>query len=52
MEVNSDMRKLSDELLIESYHKAVQLNLSPEFIRLIENEIHRRSLSHNIKVLT
>ena len=52
MEVNSDMRKLSDELLIESYHKAVQLNLSPEFIRLIEKEIHRRSLSHKIKVFT
>ena len=44
MEVNSDMRKLSDELLIESYHKAIQLNLSPDFIHLIEKEIHRRSL--------
>ena len=52
MEVNSDMRKLSDELLIESYHKAIQLNLSPEFIHLIEKEIHRRSLSHKIKVFT
>jgi developmental checkpoint coupling sporulation initiation to replication initiation len=50
MEVNSDMRKLSDELLIESYHKAIQLNLSPDFIRLIENEIHRRALSRKIKV--
>jgi len=50
MEVNSDMRKLSDDLLIESYHKAIQLKLSPEFIRLIEKEIHRRSLSRKIKV--
>ena len=49
MEVNSDMRKLSDELLIESYYKAIQLNLSPDFIRLIENEIHRRSLSPKLK---
>lgn len=50
MEVNSGMRKLSDELLIESYHKARELNLSPDFIRLIETEIHRRSLSNKIKV--
>ncbi len=49
MEVNSDMRKLSDELLIESYYKAIQLNLSPDFIRFIENEIHRRALSRKIK---
>ncbi|QED48716.1 sporulation histidine kinase inhibitor Sda [Cytobacillus dafuensis] len=44
------MRKLSDELLIESYYKAIELKLSLDFIRLIETEIHRRSLSHNIKV--
>ena len=51
MEVNSDMRKLSDELLIESYYKAIQLKLSPEFIGLIEKEIHRRSLSAKLKSL-
>ncbi|HAQ07177.1 MAG TPA: sporulation histidine kinase inhibitor Sda [Bacillus bacterium] len=44
------MRKLSDELLIESYFKARELNLSYEFIRLIETEIRRRSLSNRIKV--
>ncbi|MFL8937874.1 developmental checkpoint coupling sporulation initiation to replication initiation [[Bacillus] enclensis] len=43
------MRKLSDELLLDSYYKARQLKLSSEFIRLIEMEIHRRSLSHRIK---
>lgn len=43
------MRKLSDELLIESYHKAKELRLSPDFIRLIETEIQRRALSHKIK---
>jgi developmental checkpoint coupling sporulation initiation to replication initiation len=43
------MRKLSDELLIESYFKATELNLSPEFIHLIEKEILRRSLGHKIK---
>lgn len=39
------MQKLTDDLLIESYHKAKQLKLSKEFICLIESEIHRRSLS-------
>ncbi|EKN64394.1 sporulation inhibitor A [Neobacillus bataviensis LMG 21833] len=43
------MRKLSDELLIESYYKARELNLSPEFIDLIESEINRRSLYNKIK---
>lgn len=41
------MRRLSDKLLLESYDKAKELNLNPEFIRLIEIEIHRRSLSSN-----
>ncbi|MGG5254975.1 sporulation histidine kinase inhibitor Sda [Neobacillus sp. SM06] len=44
------MRKLSDELLIESYFKARELNLSADFIRLIETEIHRRSLTTKIKI--
>ncbi|WP_394233037.1 sporulation histidine kinase inhibitor Sda [Niallia oryzisoli] len=44
------MFKLSDELLLESYRKAIELNLSPDFIRLIEAEIHRRSLKTTIKV--
>jgi developmental checkpoint coupling sporulation initiation to replication initiation len=43
------MRNLSDELLIESYFKARELNLSPEFIDLIESEMHRRSLYNKIK---
>ncbi|GMB07550.1 developmental checkpoint coupling sporulation initiation to replication initiation [Thermolongibacillus altinsuensis] len=44
------MRCLPDQLLIESYHKAKELELSPDFIKLIELEIFRRSLSHKIKV--
>lgn len=44
------MLKLSDDLLVESYLKAVELNLSTDFILLIEREIHRRSLTHRIKV--
>jgi developmental checkpoint coupling sporulation initiation to replication initiation len=43
------MRKLSDELLIESYFKAQELNLSPDFILLIESEIHRRSLFNKVR---
>lgn len=43
------MEHLSDELLLESYYTANDLNLSPDFISLIEEEIHRRSLSHKIK---
>ncbi|MDR7000380.1 sporulation histidine kinase inhibitor Sda [Neobacillus niacini] len=44
------MRKLSDELLIESYFKARELNLSDDFICLIETEIHRRSLLNKIRI--
>ncbi|RYG74762.1 sporulation histidine kinase inhibitor Sda [Lentibacillus lipolyticus] len=43
------MEYLSDELLLESYHKANELNLSPDFIYLIEKEISRRSLMYKIK---
>lgn len=44
------MKKLSDELLVESYFKAKELKLNKDFIKLIETEIHRRALSHKIKV--
>ncbi|WP_102026954.1 sporulation histidine kinase inhibitor Sda [Salirhabdus sp. Marseille-P4669] len=43
------MKHLSDELLIESYHKACELNLSADFIQLIKDEIIKRSLLHKIK---
>ncbi|MBM7569590.1 sporulation histidine kinase inhibitor Sda [Aquibacillus albus] len=42
------MEHLSDELLIESYFKANELGLSQDFIHLIEKEIERRSLTHEI----
>lgn len=44
------MKKLSDDLLLESYFKARELKLSPDFILLIEREIKRRSLFHKIRV--
>jgi developmental checkpoint coupling sporulation initiation to replication initiation len=45
----SSMRKLSDELLIESYFKATEMKLHDEFIELITIEIKRRSLGHVLK---
>ncbi|GAB3795212.1 sporulation histidine kinase inhibitor Sda [Virgibacillus kimchii] len=46
------MEHLSDELLLESYFTANELKLSPDFLLLIEEEIHRRRLSHKIKEST
>ncbi len=43
------MRKLSDELLIESYYKATEMKLNDDFIELIKKEIKRRSLGHLLK---
>lgn len=40
------MNYLSDELLLMSYIKANELNLNPEFIKIIKDEIVRRSLEH------
>jgi developmental checkpoint coupling sporulation initiation to replication initiation len=45
----STMRKLSDELLIESYFKATEMKLHDDFIELITIEIKRRSLGHVLK---
>ncbi|HLR61096.1 MAG TPA: sporulation histidine kinase inhibitor Sda [Lentibacillus sp.] len=44
------MEYLSDELLLESYFKANELNLSPDFIHLIEKEICKRDLMHKVKL--
>jgi len=44
--VLKQMKRLSDELLLETYRKALELNLSPEFIQLIEEEIKRRFLNN------
>lgn len=45
------MEYLSDELLIESYFKANELNLSPDFLALIEEEIQRRNLTYQLNSL-
>lgn len=44
------MKNMSDELLIESYYKAMILKLDPQFLYLLEKEINRRALSNKIKV--
>ncbi|MFV8826756.1 sporulation histidine kinase inhibitor Sda [Alkalihalobacterium sp. APHAB7] len=44
------MKKLSDDLLIETYFKAIELKLSEDFIYLIKLEIDRRSLADKIKL--
>lgn len=38
------MSKMSDDLLLESYFTAKELNLCPDFLALLESEIQRRSL--------
>ena len=43
------MEHLSDDLLLESYYKANELNLSPDFLWLIEQEIYRRHLTLEVK---
>lgn len=43
------MKQLSDSLLLQSYHKAIELNLSQDFIDQIKMEIRERSLQHLIK---
>ncbi|WP_164669412.1 sporulation histidine kinase inhibitor Sda [Virgibacillus doumboii] len=38
------MEKLTDKQLLEAYYQAKELKLNNSFIRLIENEIYRRSI--------
>ncbi|TGB05452.1 sporulation histidine kinase inhibitor Sda [Halobacillus salinus] len=46
------MKQLSDSLLIQSYHKAIELNLSSEFISQIKDELRERSLLKGIEEQT
>lgn len=38
------MESLSNQILLETFKKAQQLQLDDEFIELIEHEIYRRNL--------
>lgn len=46
------MQHLSDALLLESYLKAQELDLSSDFISLIEEELRRRQveLATNVEI--
>jgi developmental checkpoint coupling sporulation initiation to replication initiation len=46
------MNNISDELLIDSYYKAIDLDLHPDFIFLMESEIIRRSLQNKLNPST
>ena len=39
------MEILSDELLVDAYHAAIQFNLDPEFIELLAAEMTRRHIN-------
>jgi hypothetical protein len=41
------MGKLSDQILLESYYKAVKLELNQSFIDLLLKEINQRNLDIN-----
>lgn len=43
------MKSLSDDLLIETYFKAIDLKLSEDFILLIKEEVERRALVDKLK---
>jgi developmental checkpoint coupling sporulation initiation to replication initiation len=38
------MEKMTDELLIETYDKALKLDSDKDFIQLLEQELKRRNL--------
>lgn len=38
------MVRLSDDLLIHTYYKAISLHLSKDFIEILKSEINRRNL--------
>lgn len=46
------MNDLSDGLLRETYTKAVDLDLSHEFILMLEEELSKRTMEHNCIAIT
>ncbi|MFB9973581.1 sporulation histidine kinase inhibitor Sda [Allobacillus sp. SKP2-8] len=46
------MEQLSDHLLIESYYRAIKLDLNDDFISLIERELIIRGLDEKIKEMS
>ena len=46
--VVSEMAMLSDEMLLDSYHMAIELQLERDFIELLLGEILRRELNTDV----
>jgi developmental checkpoint coupling sporulation initiation to replication initiation len=45
------MKEQTDEFIVEAYEKALELNLEPDFLLLLEKELERRELAiHREKV--
>ncbi|GAB2677157.1 sporulation histidine kinase inhibitor Sda [Paenibacillus thermoaerophilus] len=42
------MRLLNDDTLLETYFRAIDLQLEREFIHLLREEIHRRKINISI----
>jgi developmental checkpoint coupling sporulation initiation to replication initiation len=40
------LKNLSDELLIEAYLKALELQLNDHFIELLKEELQKRGITH------
>lgn len=45
----SSLEALSNNSLLESYHKAIELKLNDEFVHVLKKEIEKRGLSATIK---
>ncbi|GAB3051353.1 sporulation histidine kinase inhibitor Sda [Virgibacillus ainsalahensis] len=43
------MEKLTDELLMEAYQKALDMHVDKDFILLLEKELSRRKLSRRVE---
>jgi hypothetical protein len=43
------MQYITNELLVDSYQKAVELDLDSHFISLLQEEIHRRGIGATIQ---
>lgn len=41
-------QRLSDDLLVSSYLKAIELKLDDSFIKLLFNEIEQRNIQHQL----
>jgi len=46
-----EMAMLYDEMLLDSYHKAIELNLERDFIALLLAEIHKRKLGTDVSAI-